>query len=349
MGPPHRVSLGPQRVPAVQSSVRDHSRPPHSTPAPAPPPPHRPRFCRLRAGSGDCAAMVRPLHVGPAVDPVAARHAHLPLAGPALAHRRAQLGGRRRRLGGGGGLGAGWGRALLVPAQGEVAPRRCARVRGRQALRHRIQRALRAADLVGKLVCGGGGRGPALWPLQPAFPRPLAHPPLRPPNQPPPGGPRVRDPLRKHRRGFALVVARAALLLGLHADGGRLGPLLGSSRDARPRRHAAQAVARHRGCRAPAAAPGRRSADGRPPLLRPRAADVHVRTCESFPGPACELAGGGAARRPDGSRRLQGGSRAAASVGVCALASSCAWHAASGGGRYRGCPQLRATRVSKTL
>jgi len=189
MGPPHRVSLGPQRVPAVQSSVRDHSRPPHSTPAPAPPPPHRPRFCRLRAGSGDCAAMVRPLHVGPAVDPVAARHAHLPLAGPALAHRRAQLGGRRRRLGGGGGLGAGWGRALLVPAQGEVAPRRCARVRGRQALRHRIQRALRAADLVRKLVCGGGGRGPALWSRQLAplsllpFPRPLARALHDPPRQ----------------------------------------------------------------------------------------------------------------------------------------------------------------------
>uniref|UniRef100_A0A7S3TNF5 Uncharacterized protein n=1 Tax=Emiliania huxleyi TaxID=2903 RepID=A0A7S3TNF5_EMIHU len=82
---------------------------------------------------------------------------------------------------------------------------------------------------------------------------------------------------RKHRLGAALVVARAALLLGLHAHAGRLGPLLGSHRAARPRRHVAQAVARHRGGRALAAAPVWRSADGRPPLLRPRAADVHVR------------------------------------------------------------------------
>mmetsp|Transcript_12496 Transcript_12496/g.41047 ORF Transcript_12496/g.41047 Transcript_12496/m.41047 type:complete len:283 (+) Transcript_12496:813-1661(+) len=276
MGPPHGVSVGPQRVPAVQSTVPDHSRPARPTPAPAPPLPHRPRFCRLRAGSGDRAAMVCALHVGPAVDAVAARHADRPLAGPALAHRRAELGGRRRRLGGGGGLGAGRGRALLLPAQGEVAPRRCTRVRERQALRHRIQRALRAADPVGQPVCRSGGRGPTLRPLQLAFPRPLAHSPFRP-HQPPPGGPRVRDPLRKHRLGAAVVVARAALLLGLHAHPGRLGPLLGSHRAARPRRHAAQAVARHRGCRALAAAPVWRSADGRPPLLRPRAADVHVR------------------------------------------------------------------------
>mmetsp|Transcript_26414 Transcript_26414/g.84665 ORF Transcript_26414/g.84665 Transcript_26414/m.84665 type:complete len:309 (+) Transcript_26414:751-1677(+) len=302
MGPPHGVSVGPQRVPAVQSTVPDHSRPARPTPAPAPPLPHRPRFCRLRAGSGDRAAMVCALHVGPAVDAVAARHADRPLAGPALAHRRAELGGRRRRLGGGGGLGAGRGRALLLPAQGEVAPRRGTRVRERQALRHRVQRALRAADPVGQLVCRGGGRGPTLRPLplapaclplfssplhepsrtclprplQLAFPRPLAHSPFRP-HQPPPGGPRVRDPLRKHRLGAAVVVARAALLLGLHAHAGRLGPLLGSHRAARPRRHAAQAVARHRGCRALAAAPVWRSADGRPPLLRPRAADVHVR------------------------------------------------------------------------